>query len=182
MWKKVDKTNGMIEVSDDGRIRSLLSGIPRELKTQKDSKGYHRCHVTINRQKLSLKVHREVAKAFLPNLKNLPQVNHKNGNKDDNSLSNLEWVSNKENAHHAIANGLWDSVIEGAKRENEQRKKAVIGYFHGETSVYSRYFESVSDAERYIGSRHIVDVIKGKRSHAKGWSFRYAEGVMPSGI
>ncbi len=44
----------------------------------------------------------------------------------------------------------------------------------------SKYFESVSDAERYIGSRHISDVLKGKRSHAKGWTFRYALEVMPN--
>jgi hypothetical protein len=181
MWKTIPETRGMIEISDDGRIRSLLTGYPKILRTQKDSKGYHRCRVTISRQKMTFKIHREVAKAFLDNAQNLPQVNHKNGNKDDNRVENLEWVSNKENAHHAITNGLWTSVIDGARRENERRKKAVIGYFVGDSEAYSRLFESVSEAERYIGSRHITDVLKGKRSHVKGWRFSYAEGVMPSG-
>lgn len=176
MWKTIEGTNGMIEVSDDGQIRSLLRGEPYVLKSNKDAKGYHRINITINRIKIGYKVHREVAKAFIPNPYNLPQVNHKDGNKDNNNVSNLEWVSNQQNAHHAIENGLWKSVFDGAKRENERRKKAVIGIC-GEKTMR---FESVADAERYIGSRHISDVLKGKRSHAKGWTFRYEE-VMPYG-
>ena len=176
MWKAIEGTNGMIERSEDGIVRSLLTGTPRILKTQKDTKGYQRVRVTINRGKMTFKIHREVAKAFIPNPKNLPQVNHKNGNKDDNSVSNLEWVSNRENCLHAIKNGLWDSVLKGAKQENKRRKKAIIGYYHTECSACSKYFESISEAEREIGSRHIVDVLKGKRNHVKGWTFRYAEG------
>ena len=181
MWKTVEGTNGMIEVSNDGRFRSLLSGTPRVLKTQKDTKGYHRLRATINREKMSFKLHREVAKAFIPNPDGLPQVNHKDGNKDNNCISNLEWVSNKENAHHAIKNGLWDTVINGARKENEKRQRPIRGYYSGENQSYSKYFKSISEAERIIGSRHIVDVLKGRRSHTKGWTFRYAEEVMPSG-
>ncbi len=176
MWKAIKGTNGMIEISDDGMVRSLLSGTPRILKTQKDTKGYHRLRVTINQVKMSFKIHREVAKAYIPNPKHLPQVNHKNGNKDDNSVSNLEWVSNRENCIHAIKNGLWDSVIKGAKKENERRKKPIIGYYSTACSSCSKYFGSISEAEREIGSRHIVDVLKGKRNHVKGWTFKYAEG------
>ena len=181
MWKKIEGTNGMIEVSKEGMIRSLLTGNPKVLKTQKDSKGYHRVRVTINRNKMSFKLHREVAKAFIPNPDNLPQVNHKDGNKDNNSASNLEWVSNKENALHAISHGLWDSVLEGAWKENEKRKKPIMGYYSDEKSCCSKYFGSIAEAERFIGSRHIVDVLKGKRQRVKGWTFRYAEGVMPNG-
>lgn len=181
MWKAIKETNGMIEVSNDGRIRSLLRGTPRILKTQIDSKGYHRVRVTIERKKFSFKIHREVAKAFIPNPNNLPQVNHIDGDKSNNSVSNLEWVSNRENARHAIKIGLWKSVIEGAKRENDKRKKRVIAYRINEGIFCTRFYESVSEAERDIGSRHITDVLKGKRKHVKGWTFQYVEEVMPSG-
>ena len=174
MWKAVAGTNGMIEVSDDGKMRSLLSGSPRVLKSSKDSKGYHRINITLNREKKGFKIHREVAKAFIPNPCNLPQVNHKDGNKDNNNASNLEWMTNKENAHHAIANGLWDSVYEGARRENERRKKPIVGYCK-ETDT-TKEFGSVSEAERFLDSRHISDVLKGKRQHVKGWSFTYKGG------
>ena len=179
MWKAIEGTNGMIEVSDDGRVRSLLRGEPYILKSQTDNKGYQRIRVTINRKKMSFKVHREVAKAFIPNPDNLPQVNHKDTDKSNNHVSNLEWMENKENVHHAIENGRWQSVIEGARRENESRKKSIIGFYRGADECYSKRFESVSEAEKYIGSRHITDVLKGKRSHAKGWTFRYEE-VMPN--
>lgn len=181
MWKAINGTNGKIEVSTEGRVRSLLSGTPRLLKTQTDNKGYQRLRVTINGEKMSFKIHREVAKAFIPNPDDLPQVNHKNGDKQDNRVENLEWVSNRDNAHHAVSNGLWDSVIEASRNENEKRKKPIIGYFSSEKSYSSKWFESVSEAERFLGSRHIVDVLKGKRKHVKGWNFRYAEEVMPSG-
>lgn len=176
MWKAIEGTNGMIEVSDDGRVRSLLRGTPRILKMQKDSKGYLRLRVTINRKKMSFKLHREVAKAFIPNPDDLPQVNHKNGNKDDNRVCNLEWVSNKENAHHAIKNGLWNPVFEATRKENEKRKKPILAYRINDDSPCTRYYESISEAERDIGSRHITDVLKGKRNHVKGWSFQYARG------
>lgn len=173
-WREVMGTKGFIEVSSEGRIRSLLKGTPRILKTQVDNKGYHRIRVTIERIKLSYKVHREVAKAFIDNPQNLPQVNHIDGNKENNSVSNLEWVTNQENAHHAIKKGLWDSVIEGSKRENESRKKPVIAYRINGEEPCTKWFESISEAERAIGSRHICDVLKGKRKHVKGWAFQYA--------
>lgn len=175
-WKAINGTKGYIEVSDQGRVRSLLSGSPRVLKTSIDKKGYHRIRVTIEREKQGYKLHREVAKAFIPNPCKLPQVNHIDGNKNNNSVSNLEWVTNKENVHHAIEKGLWQSVFEASKKENERRKKPIIAYrFEGEFPC-TRYYESISEAERDIGSRHITDVLKGKRKHVKGWSFEYAGG------
>lgn len=175
IWKPIEGTKGYIEVSNKGRVRSLLSGTPRFIKTQKDGKGYHRIRVTIDRVKLSFKLHREVAKAFIDNPCSLPQVNHKDGNKDNNNVDNLEWMTNRENAHHAISSGLWDSVIEGARRGNESRKKPLIAY-RTEGYPCTRYYESISEAERDIGSRHICDVLKGKRTHVKGWTFEYARG------
>ena len=167
MWKAINGTNGMIEVSDKGQVRSLLSGTPRVLKTQADSKGYQRLRVTINRVKMSFKVHREVAKAFLPN--------------PNNCVSNLEWISNIDNVHHAIRIGLWKNVIATSKQTNEKRKIPIIGHYISGNLAMSKYFESISQAEREIESRHIVDVLKGRRKHVKGWTFSYAEGVMPSG-
>lgn len=172
-WRVVAGTSEMIEVSNLGRVRSLMrGGIPYILKTQKDEKGYHRLRVTINRKKMSFKLHRIVAGAFIENPDNLPQVNHIDGNKDNNSADNLEWISNRDNARHAIANGLWDSVIDGSRRENERRMKGIIATRGDEILE----FESVSEAERFFGSRHIVDVLKGRRQSCKGYHFSYKEG------
>ena len=90
-WKSIEGTKGFIQVSAEGKVRSLLSGTPRILKTSIDKKGYHRIRVTIEREKKSFKLHREVAKAFIPNPDNKPQVNHKDGNKNNNSAKkNIE--------------------------------------------------------------------------------------------
>jgi uncharacterized protein (UPF0147 family) len=174
-WRPIEGTNGLILVSNEGRVGSMLRGTFRELKTQVDKKGYRRLRITLDRKKMSLKVHREVAKAFIDNPHNLPQVNHIDGDKSNNAVSNLEWVSNSDNCKHAIRTGLWETVIAGAKKENDSRKIPIIAFKEDDRSVVLN-FESVSEAERVFNSRHICDVLKGKRSKCKGFAFRYAEG------
>lgn len=175
-WRPIKETCGMIEVSNLGRVRSLLKGSPMLLKTQTDTKGYQRVTVTVNRYKKTFKIHREVAKAFIDNPNNLPQVNHISGDKSDNSVSNLEWISNIDNAHHAIENGLWDSVFEGSMRENNKRKIPIVAIKEDDPNVVIR-FESVSEAERYFNSRHISDAINGKRRLCNGYLFKKEEVI-----
>lgn len=170
-WKEVDGTGGRLLVSDQGRVKSLLRD-GRILKATKDKKGYLRLRVTLDRKRYAFKVHRLVASAFIENPDNKPQVNHINGDKSDNRAANLEWSSNIENAHHAIRNGLWENVFAVSRKENKRREKPVIGIAPDGTEVR---FESISKAERTVGSRHITAVLKGRRDHAKGWSFAYAK-------
>lgn len=173
MWKIIDGMGGKIEISSEGQVRSNLTKTPRILKAQVDSKGYLRIRVTINGIKKTIHVHRAVAKAFIPNPDELPQVNHKDGNKANNAVNNLEWCTNKQNARHAMENGLWGNVLAATKRHNDSIKRPVIAYkIKGAPST--KYFDSVSDAERAFDSRHICSVLKGRRSHVKGWSFQYA--------
>lgn len=176
IWKAIPGTKGYIEISTEGKIRSCLRGQFHTLKTQADRKGYRRVRVTIEGIKHTYKLHREVAKAFIPNVNNLPQVNHKDGNKNNNCVSNLEWVSNIENARHAIANGLWEAVFEASRKANENRKKPIIAFRADDKFSCPRYYESIREAEKDIGTRHICSVLKGERTHAKGWTFRYAKG------
>lgn len=105
------------EVSSCGKIRStdrVVFGsngrtthlVGKELKTQVDKNGYIRVRLSSCGKKITLKMHREVACVFLPNPDNKPQVNHKDGNKQNNSVNNLEWCDNSENQIHAISSGL----------------------------------------------------------------------------
>ena len=87
-------------ITKDGKIINKKRG--NTLKPQLNGKGYLRVSIG---KKLQF-VHRLVAEKYIPNPNNLPQVNHKDGNKLNNSVDNLEWVSNQENRNHALKNNL----------------------------------------------------------------------------
>lgn len=111
-WLPVKGFEGLYEVSDLGRIRSVERAVPfgssfRHVKSvvrkqQSDRDGY----MTVNTSLGTIKVHRAVAEAFIENPDGKPQVNHINGNKADNSVSNLEWATCVENMSHASRTGL----------------------------------------------------------------------------
>lgn len=108
-WRPVVGYEGWYEVSSLGRVRRVAPGhgthVGRILKSSDDSHGYP--HVILSSKGYrSCKVHRLVAEAFLgPAAKQ--EVNHKNGIKSDNRLSNLEWVTHCRNMEHASAIALW---------------------------------------------------------------------------
>ncbi len=86
---------------------TLLGKDGNAKKPQLDAKGYLRVQVYVNAKPATEKVHRLVARHFIKNPRNLPQVNHLDGDKTNNDVSNLEWVSNVENMQHAVENGLY---------------------------------------------------------------------------
>lgn len=116
IWKEVDGYNGIYFVSNTGKVKSIDhyckgrvgSGkqIGRTLKQSVSHKGYLRVSLSLNKVRFNTGAHILVAKAFVPNPENKPQVNHKNGIKTDNYPDNLEWCTNKENQIHAVKNNL----------------------------------------------------------------------------
>jgi hypothetical protein len=100
--------NGDYRVSNYGNFLSLNNKkkIQRLLKPRKKKDGYLMVRVSNNGIQSELNAHRLVAKLFIENKNNSLQVNHKDGVKDNNIFSNLEWVTPKENIRHAIAMGL----------------------------------------------------------------------------
>jgi hypothetical protein len=98
IWKDYDY---MYEVSNTGLVRNKQTGLILKCPINK-SRGYKTftCHGK------TMRVHRVVAKLFIPNPNNLPVINHKDGNKVNNNVDNLEWCTDKENQIHARDNGL----------------------------------------------------------------------------
>jgi hypothetical protein len=109
IWKDVVGWEGKYQISSFGGVRSLVNQktkLPVPKATSLDINGYPVVPL-YNKCKLKLrKVHRLVAEAFIPNNQNKPFVNHKDGIKTNSKLSNLEWVTAKENSHHAHENNL----------------------------------------------------------------------------
>ena len=95
-----------IYVIDGLRVISLKFGKEKELKPVKSSKGYLIVCLCKDGKVKNYYVHRLIAEAYIPNPDNKPYINHKNGNKTDNRIENLEWVTSSENNKHAYDSGL----------------------------------------------------------------------------
>jgi len=112
IWKTIEGYEGIYKVSNLGRVKSethyckgrLGSGRQngRILKPCKWGKGYLKVSLMLNKVRFTTSPHRLVAKAFIPNPLNKPQVNHINGIKTDKRVENLEWCTNQENILHYI--------------------------------------------------------------------------------
>ena len=108
-WKPIQEFNGEYEVSNLGRVRSMKRyyGVVGRIMPQTiQRKGYYAVTFWMNNKAYCRKVHRLVIEAFTPNPDNLPCINHIDGNKLNNHVSNLEWCTYQANMQHAVRTGL----------------------------------------------------------------------------
>ena len=119
IWKDIPELEGLYQASNLGRIKSIERIAKKEyrnnrivkekiIKGSKNKDGYLKIHISNKERNINkvVSIHRLVAKAFISNPNKLPQINHKDGNKLNNSISNLEWCTNLYNQQHAWKNGL----------------------------------------------------------------------------
>lgn len=131
-WKDIKGFEGYYQVSTFGRIkRKLNKTIYKDgrvaifaetiLKYSVSKKGYLLVYLSVKSKKYTKTVHRLVADTFIENPHNKETVNHKNCNKQDNHINNLEWMYNLENMRHAFKNGVFDERDKNRKRGEDGR-------------------------------------------------------------
>lgn len=190
IWKDIEGYEGRYQVSNLGRVKSLykitqslLKGrivtqeyqerILKPIKTRGSASNvYVRVHLGTGSGKRVLRsIHRLVAKAFIQNPNNYPQVNHINGDKQDNRVENLEWCTAKQNTHHALKNGLKTTCGHSPGRPIKITNAKTKEEF---------FFSSVNEASRFIGcdidfTLHHKVGKRGKRYTIKGYYADYID-------
>lgn len=178
-WKPVpvDEFKNYYEVSSFGRVRSKtyvqyrnVGGKNRpytvrgKVLSQTTNFGYKLVHLSVNGHSKYFRVHRLVAAAFIPNPDNLPQINHRDEDKQNNNVNNLEWCSSKYNVNYGTR-----GIRAGIKRGNPVIQKSIDG-----TMV--RKFHSIQNASKVTGisAGNIWSMLNGKRNNAGGYLWEYA--------
>lgn len=156
IWKPIQLSGGRYEVSNCGRIKSVFSISKRGkvrllgvvLKFHINSNGYHRTSI-LGKGYL---VHRLVGFEFIQNTESKPFINHIDGNKLNNHVSNLEWCTNMENMAHAKLTGL----VPTANPVNKYVKK---GYNRNSITKPRRKIINIKTGERFDSPKELSDII-----------------------
>lgn len=210
IWKDIQGFEGLYQVSNDGKVRSLdriinyKDGRARlekghKLKPHADKKGYTRVTLCKNNKCKPYLVHRLVAMAFIPNPNNWPQVNHKDENKTNNTVWNLEWCDRIYNCNYGTRN---ERISNGNKEENHwtynkpftEEHKRKLSENHADVKgknnpaakpvlmftkdgEFIRRFDCVRHAYEYLGkNRHNSNINKcarGEQEIAYGFKWKY---------
>jgi len=128
-WKAIAECNGEYYISDHGRVKSYKRGRERILKPYLVGdlgNQYLAIGICTNGKRKNHKIHKLIALYFIANPCNKLTVNHKDGNKTNNHIDNLEWATSKENIQHAWQNGLCEST---RKAVSKRHSKAVVDIF-----------------------------------------------------
>lgn len=174
---------GLYQVSNYGRVKSLerknifYCGLRKEylerptkekiLNYNKSNRGYLQVCLTKDGKSKTYTVHRLVAKAFIPNLKNKKQVNHIDGNKENNNIDNLEWATSSENNKHAFRTGL--NKPHNVRKVNQYDLK---GNF---IKQWNSITDFLKENNLNLKNSNITTCCKGKRKNAYGFIWKYAD-------
>ena len=160
-WKDIEGYEGIYQVSNLGMVKRVTTG--RILKSGKNRGGY--LYVNLCKQRLvsNKRIHRLVAQAFIPNPENKSDINHIDEDKTNNTVTNLEWTTRKENLNHGTHND----------RVSKTLSIPIIA-----TNIKtgdSTEFYSGKECARQLGlnAGHITSVLKGRLKQTGGYIFEY---------
>ena len=179
IWKSIPKYKDYL-VSNLGRVKSLKHKNEYFMTPYVGKNGYKVHTFSLNDKIKIVYLHRLIAEAFIPNPENKKQIDHIDGCRTNNSITNLRWVTAKENINNPVA-------ITRMKKANrpqiteETRKKLSEIYVHEAHDkpviclTTGTIYKSAADAQRKTGAgRHIVDCCKGRRNFCGGFKWAYA--------
>ena len=182
VWKDIPNYEGLYQVSNLGRVKSLKRKVhagrnrirwqyERILSNNKtNGNGYKVVSLNKNSRGKNKYIHRLVAEAFISNPNNLPQVNHKDENKQNNCVDNLEWCTCQYNSTY---NDL--HIKNGIKNRNNKYSKPI--YKLDEKNNILETYPSISEASRKNGISYqaISDCLRGIQKHSAGYKWKYAD-------
>lgn len=168
IWKDIKNYEGVYQVSNQGNVRRLLSG--GRTKPLKNREGlYYTVSLSYSQYKKTYAVHRLVAETFLLRKPWETEVNHKDGNKHNNCVENLEWVTQQDNIKHAT------HVLGNSPFGKPPRKCRCLD---DEGNVIAEY-PSITEAAKALGKisarAAITNVCKGYSPTAYGYHWEYAD-------
>lgn len=150
-WKPITNFKNIYEVSNFGKIKNIKTN--KILKTNNSKGKYLNVSLYINGIQKNFYVHRLVALEFILNPTNMTQVNHIDGNKQNNNVSNLEWCSNRENTSHSYS--FKSKKLRGAfyiKKTNKWKsviiinnKRIHLGHYSTEIEAHNKYLQYLKD-------------------------------------
>jgi hypothetical protein len=177
IWKDIENYEGYYQVSNFGRVRSLdriimrNNGIPqtwigRVLIPKRLPNGYLSVRLLSQKERKTAMIHRLVASAFIPNPNDLPVINHKDENKENNYVENLEWCTQKYNVNYGNGRKKQYSSLVRCGWVRKVYQFTLDGIFVNE-------FNSIREATEVTGITNISSVCLGKHSSAGGFMWSY---------
>ena len=166
IWKDIEGYEGLYQVSNLGNIKRIFKSHIVLCKPSFDTRGYKQIVLSKNRKRKSYKVHRLVAKAFIPNHNNLPCINHKDEDKTNNCVDNLEWCTIEYNNNYGTR---------GYRCTRHKLKKVKLFDSSGKKVI--KIYNSLKDAEKEtnICSSNISACCRKIIKKAGGFIWEYAE-------
>lgn len=167
IWKTIEGYPDYM-VSNMGRVKSLnynRRGKEKILKGCKDKDGYLIVNLSKEGKQKNYKIHRLVTSAFLYNPNNLSEVNHKDENKQNNCVDNLEWCNRKYNCNY------------GTHNEKMSKTKSMPVLQFSKTGDFIKKWDSATQVERELGIKqtNITKCLKGKLKTSGGYKWGYAD-------
>lgn len=177
IWKDVKNFENKYQISSFGRLRNKYSGHIYKLTNKNDN--YFSVVLYDKGQKKSIKIHKLVAEAFIPNPENKPQVDHIDLNKQNNRVENLRWVTALENIQHNIEKNNFYYV--GFYNKTKINKKGKIVQFDKNMNKIGVYNNSaIASKETGVCQRNILHCVTHKegRKQAGGYIWLYESEVV----